>query len=362
MKKYLPKILIGSALISGFVLFANSVLAVPAPTPPPVIKFESGCGSSNTSPSPLFSETNFLPGDSKTCWIKVTNLNSIAERIAVEARHFADPILIDDLARALNIEIKNGGAILYGANGTKSLYDFYNDSGIPNGEDNKEIYLGTLEPNSPTQRYDITISFPTDKGDYWQGKTTGFDIVWGFQSETGGGPNDTIYPDLMDSGNNGSGNGSGGGFGGYYDENGAEVVSEGQVAGESVSRETEQTGGQPGGSGGFVAAAETGPTESISPTPTAPAVAGESACSPIPWWPFGYVLLLLILGVAQKMEKKVSVGGIVLQIVLLIAALLWWWLEPCGAHFWVWPVLMLIVFLVSFRFYLKKSSSEETPA
>ena len=140
------------------------------------------------------------------------------------------------------------------------------------------------------------------------------------------------------------------------------LIPGGEVAGAATTGGG-QTGGQLGGGrGGFVAAAETGLAESINPTPAAPAVAGESTCLPIPWWPFGYVLLFLILGTAQKMGKRVSAGGTVLWIALLVAALLWWWLEPCGAHFWVWPVLMLIVFLVSLRFYLKKSSSEEIPA
>lgn len=339
MKKYLPKILIGLALVSGFALFANNTLAVLQPVP--VIKFESGCGSAISS-GPLFSETNFLPGDSKTCWVRATNLSDTTERVAIEARKFDGSFPDGDLARALVIEIKSNGATLYGS---KPLLDFYKDSGDPLIEDDKEVYLSDLAPGG-TSQYDITISFPADKGDYWQGKTTGFDIVWGFQSETGGDSNHTIYPDLLGGGN------SGGGFGGYYDENGA------KVAGESVSQETEQTGGQLGGRGGFVAATETGPVES----PAIPAVAGVSTCSPIWWWFLGYVLLLIILGVAQKVEKKVSIGGIVLQIVLLIAALLWWWFEPCGARFWVWPVLILIVFLVSLRFYLKKSSDEEASA
>ena len=341
MKKYLPKILIGLALIGGFALSANSASAVLAPAP--VIKFESGCGSSDTSPAPLFSEVNFLPGDSKTCWVKATNLSlDKTEKVIIEARKFDESFPASDLAGALTIEIKSNGTLY----GPKLLLDFYKDSGDPLGEDNKEVYLSDLVPGE-TRKYDITISFPTDKGDYWQGKTTGFDIVWGFQSETDGSPNHTIYPDLI-NGNNGSG----GGVGGYYDANGA------KVAGESVSQETGQTGNR----GGFVAAAETGPAGSISPTPTAPAVAGESTCLPIPWWPFGYVLLLIILGTAQKKGKRVSASGIVLRIALLIAALLWWWLEPCGARFWVWPVLMLIVFLVSLRFYLKKSSSGEISA
>ena len=339
MKNYLPKILIGLALIGGFALSANSALAAPAS----VIRVQPSCGS-DISTGPLFNEANFLPGDSKTCWVGVTNVSQDkTEKVAIEARKFDGTFPASDLAWALMIEIKSNGAILYGP---KPLIDFYKDSGDPLIEDNKEVYLSDLAPGE-TRRYDITISFPTDKGNEWKGRTTSFDIVWGFQiiEQKTTEDNSDIYTSL-DFG--------GGGFGGYYDENGA------KVAGESVSREeTGQTGGQTGSGGGFVAAAETGPAESISPTPTAPAVAGESTCLPIPWWPFGYVLLLIILGVAQKIEKRVSVGGIVLQTVLLIAALLWWWLEPCGARFWVWPVLILIVFLVSLRFYLKKSSSDE---
>ncbi len=330
----------------------NNARAVMVPAP--VIKFESGCGSSNTSPAPLFSEVNFLPGDSKTCWIKADNVSgNKTEKIAIEARNFDGSFPAGDLARALSIEIKSNGATLYGP---KPLIDFYKDSGDPLAEDGKEVYLSDLAPGE-TRKYDITISFPADKGNQWQGKTTSFDIVWGFQSGTGGGSSNTIYPDLI-SGNNGGG--SGGGFSGYYDENGA------KIAGESVSRETEQTGGQQsGGRKKLVAAAETGPAglaESPSPAPTIPAVAGANACSPIWWWFLGYVLLLIILGAAHKAEKKVSAGGIILQVILPIAASLWWWFEPCGARFWVWPVLILIVFLVSLRFYLKKSSAEETSA
>jgi hypothetical protein len=240
------------------------------------------------------------------------------------------------------------------------LSKFYEDSGQPGDE--KVVVLSDLN-NGQTVQYDITISFPSETANEWQGKTTGFDIVIGFKQA-----GETTSPSPSPTTTTYGVSGGGGETGGWYfltPSPSPTPTFSPQIAGESVSREGGESGrgGFIAAEGGFAESAEgktPGPTESAKPA--APAVAGESACSPIPWWPFGYVLLLIILGTAKKMEKKVSSGGVILRIALLVIALLWWWFEPCGARFWVWPVLMLIVFLVSLRFYLKKVSGEEISA
>lgn len=133
---------------------------------------------------PVFSETNFLPGQSITRWVKVTNNSGGPQRIAAEAINYPKPIPDYDLSRALMIVIKEGATDLYGGSnpttGPKSLYDFYRDS-----ETYSEIYLSGLE-NKKTTQYDFTISFlsETEKKE-WQGATTAFDILIGFQRTAG---------------------------------------------------------------------------------------------------------------------------------------------------------------------------------
>lgn len=176
------KILKTTLLIFIAILGAGFLLVSPvsAQTDPLVVQFE------NVPPAlHLFQETNLVPGDSVTRWIKVTNNSGLTQKIAIEAINHPNPILPEDLSRALGIVIKQGSTDLYGgtsAGEAKLLYDFYNDG---------ENYLSDLA-NGDTVQYDIIISFPSDKGDYWQTKTTGFDILIGFQGtddkgETGGG-------------------------------------------------------------------------------------------------------------------------------------------------------------------------------
>jgi len=132
--------------------------------------------------TPLFNEANFLPGDSITRWAKVTNVSGETQRIATEAINYTKPIPADDLSRALMLVIKKqGGTDLYGGSsptGPKSLYNFYQDS-----EAYLEIYLSDLG-NGETVQYDFTISFPSEKENEWQEKTTHFDVLIGSQGTT----------------------------------------------------------------------------------------------------------------------------------------------------------------------------------
>ncbi len=160
-------------LITAIAIFSAGFLAstAQAQVPPLAVEFEGG--------SPLFNKTNFTPGDSVTKWIKVTNTSGVAQRIAIEAINFTKPVPENDLSRALTIVIKQEAAEIYGGAGSeKTLYQFYQ---------NGETYLSELTNNN-TAQYDITISFPVDKGDAWQEKTTGFDVIVGFEGTEGGLP------------------------------------------------------------------------------------------------------------------------------------------------------------------------------
>ena len=129
---------------------------------------------------PLFYNSDIKPGYSVTKWLKVSNNSGEAKPVAIEAINYPEPIPEDDLSRALMVVIQKQGTDLYGGSsstGPKYLYDFYEDS-----ESQPEIYLSSLN-NGETVQYDFTISFPAEKGNEWQGKTTYFDILIGFQGE-----------------------------------------------------------------------------------------------------------------------------------------------------------------------------------
>ena len=135
-------------------------------------------------PNPLFSENTFLPGDSQTGEVVVINNTVEMKKIAAEAINYPtsgilNTIPSDDLSRALTIIIqeKNGDDLYGGASATgeKTLFDFYKGG---------QIYLSDILVNE-TKKYKFKISFPLDKQNEWQEKTTRFDILVGFQGEEG---------------------------------------------------------------------------------------------------------------------------------------------------------------------------------
>ena len=150
---------------------------------------------------PLFNQANFMPGDSVTRWVKVTNNSTTTQSIAAEAINYpgfpvntgdAPDIPVDDLSRALEIIIREqGGPDLYGGStGVKTLFKFYEKG---------ETYLSDVAKDD-TQEYEFEISFSSDKGDYWQSKTTGFDILVGFceDCENSGDIEPPTVPDCND--------------------------------------------------------------------------------------------------------------------------------------------------------------------
>jgi len=118
---------------------------------------------------PLFDEANFLPGESITRWVKVTNNSGQTERIAVEAINVNNS---DRLGDVLVLEITEGSETRYNKN---DLSRFFNEG---------EIYLSDLANGSSTT-YNFSISFYPGTDNVFQGKTLGFDILIGFQGEEG---------------------------------------------------------------------------------------------------------------------------------------------------------------------------------
>lgn len=143
------------AMAFSFVLPANAVVD------PLVVQFEK---------TPLFNEVNFLPGESISRWVKVTNNSGETQRIAVEAINESDP---DNLGNALTLEIKEGGSRLY--DGT--LSQFFNAG---------EVYLSDLAGSGSQTQYDFIVTFYSGGNNAFQEKTLGFDILIGFQGTEGG--------------------------------------------------------------------------------------------------------------------------------------------------------------------------------
>ena len=92
MNKALKTILITAIVIFGASVFSVSSILAQGNL---VVEFEQ---------TPLFNEVNFLPGQSITRWVKVTNNNGETQRIATEAINVGDS---DRLGDVLNLEINS---------------------------------------------------------------------------------------------------------------------------------------------------------------------------------------------------------------------------------------------------------------
>ncbi|MDP2741321.1 MAG: hypothetical protein Q8O66_01375, partial [bacterium] len=161
MKNSVKKTLIIFFTVLGINLFLiNSVFAVETfPVDELVVEFQN---------EPLFNEVNFVPENSVTRWIKITNNSGVAKKVAIEAINKTN---LDNLASKINLVIKEGTNIRY----EKTLAEFFSGG---------EIYLSDLPSGSQTQ-YDLTVSFNSDAGNNMQGKSLGFDILIGFQGGEG---------------------------------------------------------------------------------------------------------------------------------------------------------------------------------
>ena len=169
MPKLYKTILILVAVFgAGFLL----VLPTNATVSPLIVEYWSESENNWLSLSgPIFSETNFLPGDGVTRLIRVTNNSGETQRIATEAINENDP---NNFASQLNLTIKEGLTVIF----NNTLAQFFSQG---------ETYLSSLASGVQTQ-YDFTITFDSGSGNEYQEKSLGFDILVGFEGTEGGLP------------------------------------------------------------------------------------------------------------------------------------------------------------------------------
>jgi len=191
MNKLFKGAIFVAVMISGVFLFCANVFAQ---TEPLVVEFEK-------SPS-LFNEANFLPGETITRWIKVTNNTSQIQRIGTKAINVNDP---NHLGNVMYLEIKEGGTTRY----LGKLSDFFNSD---------EIYLSDILSRA-TNTYYYSVTFDINAGDEYQGLGLGFDFKIGFLGES-------ISPEIPQGVGGGGGGGGGASSGGLVISNEA-IVSVG---------------------------------------------------------------------------------------------------------------------------------------
>ena len=139
--------------------------------------------------SPLFSESNFLPGSAVTRFVKVTNNTDSVQNVFTKT---TDEINYDNFGDVLELVVKRDSDILWSG----TLTDFFITDKTPL----------SLIAAQQTIQYDYTISMASGADNNSQGKTLGFNLVIGF-----GNTNDEVDDSngtITISGTNGSGGGS----------------------------------------------------------------------------------------------------------------------------------------------------------
>ncbi|PIP33890.1 hypothetical protein COX69_03315 [Candidatus Falkowbacteria bacterium CG_4_10_14_0_2_um_filter_48_10] len=111
---------------------------------------------------PLFSQTDFLPGDRVTRWVKIFNRGPDNLEIGVKAANFSDP---EGLGGKLTIAIEQDGVQLY----TNSLAGFFAAGEIPL----------TSAPVGESRQYDLSVAFNLNAPNADQGRILSFDLVFG---------------------------------------------------------------------------------------------------------------------------------------------------------------------------------------
>lgn len=173
MKKFFRiTLIISIAFLGAGVLFVLPAKAVEVDELIVEYSFDGGSSWLFLSEGSLFSETNFLPGQSITRLVRVTNNSAQTQRIAVEAINQTN---IDNLASQLDIIIKEVNNTIY----SKTLKQFFDDG---------EIYLSSLAGSGGQTQYNFNVSFKSGANNDYQGKSAGFDLLVGFEGTEGGLP------------------------------------------------------------------------------------------------------------------------------------------------------------------------------
>jgi len=159
---------------------------------------------------PLFGQSNFLPGDTVSKTVKVTNPNADSQDVYTELLNVVDGGLGD----VLDVSVTEGGNTKYGTT-TMNIFD----------ADGK-VSLSTIPGNSSVT-YIYHVTFQPQSGNSYQLATYGFDICIGFA----GGP---FECDNSTDGGGGGSDGGGGGSGGGGSSSGGGGATP-QIAGAQTS-------------------------------------------------------------------------------------------------------------------------------
>ena len=167
--------------------------------------------------TPLFGTSNFLPGDTVTKTVTVTNTGEDTENVYTELLNVVD----GGLAEMVDVVISSGGVLFSGS------FDDLDDAG--------KVPLTSLS-SGDSITYSYSMSFESQAGNPFQNKTLGFDLCIGF---SGGQLECDDNPSTYSQGSyNGYSQGS---YGGGYSQGsyggGGERVSLQEVDGDSVSDE-----------------------------------------------------------------------------------------------------------------------------
>jgi len=163
MNKLIKTILVFSiAIFSAGLLFIPSTQATPLPL---TVSFEK-------TPS-LFSEANFLPGESISRFADVTNNSGETKKIGLNIIDKSG-CSTDCLSDVLDLVVSENGNTLYSG----SLTSFYGAG---------EKVLSDLNTGATT-RYNFSITFNSTAGNTYQNSITNFDIQIGFFGEESIGP------------------------------------------------------------------------------------------------------------------------------------------------------------------------------
>jgi Ca2+-binding RTX toxin-like protein len=123
---------------------------------------------------PIFVVTNMMPGEVENRNVIVTNNASSLRSVGVRGIETGGTTLKD----VLEIVISQSGTDLYGgATGTKTLTQFFADSGGPDGIPLSDLAAGTITT------YNFEVTFPQTAGNEFQGTSVIFDLRIGISIE-----------------------------------------------------------------------------------------------------------------------------------------------------------------------------------
>jgi len=122
---------------------------------------------------PVFTVSDFKPGDCEEREINVTNDGVLARMISVKGKRTGGEGINPSLEEGIYISINNIHIIYGGGSDPKTVQSFFNDSLNVNG-----IKLGIIFPGL-SEKYLFKVCFPKEAGNNYQKKSVLFDLIFG---------------------------------------------------------------------------------------------------------------------------------------------------------------------------------------